>query len=66
MCPTHPPPLADAETNPSLRQVYGAYCRFTVGVSRLLISEADPTMVAQQLHKLCHDIGLVGEGGERP
>ena len=56
-------PLIDAETNPELRQVFGAYCRFTVGVSRLLISEACPAMVAQQLHKLCHDVNLIGENG---
>ncbi|GAX74891.1 hypothetical protein CEUSTIGMA_g2337.t1 [Chlamydomonas eustigma] len=59
---SEPPP--GSESNPALRQVFGAYCRYTVGVSRMFISESTPTMVAQQLHKLCVDINAIGDAGD--
>ncbi|GAX76134.1 hypothetical protein CEUSTIGMA_g3577.t1 [Chlamydomonas eustigma] len=59
---SEPPP--GSESNPALRLVFGAYCRHTVGVSRMFISESTPTMVAQQLHKLCMDINTMEQAGE--
>lgn len=43
--------------------MFCSYCQFTRGVSRMLISQTE--MVTQQLHKMCLDIGILGEGGEK-
>ena len=58
-----PFPLTGADTSPELRKVFCSYCQFTRGVSRMLISQTE--MVTQQLHKMCLDIGILGEGGAR-